>query len=478
MLLLGCNLRLAFVLTGTLMMILVGLGFVILCWELTHSPAATVLAFVLLFLNGGLGFLYALDGVGRDPSAFREIFTGFYKTPTNQPDLNLRWVNVVCDMMVPQRTLLTGWMALMPALWLLVTAAKARDRRLFVLLGVWAGAMPMVHTHSFLALGLISAGAMAFCVWQAPRSERLAAFLPFALYGGIAVLLALPQLLTWSVPQTVKGGALHFRFNWVNNNGHGGLIDGYCWFWIKNVGLIWLMMVPAALCGRRNGALSDRQYRFRMLGLGALVVYVVAELIQFQPNEYDNNKLFYAAYIAMLPAVGWYLVTLWNRLKGVRGRAVLAAAFLLASTLSGALTVGREVVSNYQLFTEAEVQAADFVEKETPADAVFLTGVQHKNPVAALAGRSIVCGTPSYLYFHGIDYSEQYMAAKQMLELPEDSAELFEAYGVSYAYISGYERNDYDLNEAWFAENCELAFAAGDVCVYKLPPVHGNSTEN
>ena len=478
MLLLGCNLRLAFVLTGTLMMILVGLGFVILCWDLTRSPAATVLAFVLLFLNGGLGFLYALDGVGRDPSAFREIFTGFYKTPTNQPDLNLRWVNVVCDMMVPQRTLLTGWMALMPALWLLVTAAKARDRRLFVLLGVWAGAMPMVHTHSFLALGLISAGAVAYCTWQAPRNERLAAFLPFALYGGIAVLLALPQLLTWSVPQTVKGGSLHFRFNWVNNNGHGGLIDGYCWFWIKNVGLIWLMMVPAALCGRRTGALSDRQYRFRMLGLGALVVYVVAELIQFQPNEYDNNKLFYAAYIAMLPAVGWYLVTLWNRLKGVRGRAVLAAVFLLASTLSGALTVGREVVSNYQLFTEAEVQAAGFVEKETPADAVFLTGVQHKNPVAALAGRSIVCGTPSYLYFHGIDYSEQYMAAKQMLELPEDSAELFEAYGVSYAYISGYERNDYDLNEAWFAENCELAFAAGDVCVYKLPPVHGNSTEN
>ena len=55
---------------------------------------------------------------------------------------------------------------------------------------------------------------------------------------------------------------------------------------------------------------------------------------------------------------------------------------------------------------------------------------------------------------------------------------LLEQYGVEYVYISGYERNDYDLNEAWFAENCELAFAAGDVCVYKLPPVHGNSTEN
>ena len=42
----------------------------------------------------------------------------------------------------------------------------------------------------------------------------------------MAVLLAAPHLLTWSVPQTVKGGSLRFQFNWVNWNG-GGLIDGY-----------------------------------------------------------------------------------------------------------------------------------------------------------------------------------------------------------------------------------------------------------
>ena len=130
----------------------------------------------------------------------------------------------------------------------------------------------------------------------------------FALYGGVALALALPQLLTWSVPQTVHGGSLRFRFNWVNNQGNGRLIDGYCWFWIKNVGLIWLMMVPAALTGKRRPRGGDgpmaRGDLTRMLGLGALCVYVVAELIQFQPNEYDNNKLFYVAYMAMLPAMG------------------------------------------------------------------------------------------------------------------------------------------------------------------------------
>ncbi len=481
MLLCGGGLTFSYVLTGTLMMVLVATGFVLFSWELTRSPAATVVATVLMFVNGGLGFLYALDGIWKDSTAFRQIFTGFYATPTNQPALNLRWVNVICDMMVPQRTLLTGWMALLPALWLLVTATRDRDARRFALLGVWAGGMPMIHTHSFLALGLVSVGAVAYCTLRAP-SARLAGpdaaaskshtFARFALYGVIAVALALPQLLTWSVPQTVNGGSLRFRFNWVNNRGDGRLIDGYCWFWIKNVGLIWLMMVPAALTGERNPRGSSDVPRVgdltRMLGLGALIVYAVAELIQFQPNEYDNNKLFYVAYMVMMPAMGLYLVTLWRRLRGVRGRALLAAAFLLASTLSGGLSIAREVVSDYRLFSREEADAARFVEENTPQDAVFLTGSQHNNAVAALAGRRIVCGTGSYLYFHGIDYSVQQWDERAMLERPGESQALMEAYGVAYAYISSYERSAFAVDEAWFADNAELVFAEGDVCVYRL----------
>lgn len=488
MLLLGTPLAFAFRLTGTLMMALVYLGFALFSWELTRSRLATALAFVLMFVNGGLGFIYSLDRIGSDAGAFREIFTGFYLTPTNQPALNLRWVNVICDMMIPQRTLLTGWMALVPALWLLAVAARDRDTTLFAMLGVWAGALPMIHTHSFLALGLISAGAMAYCVLRAPSAyrmrrphrARLGALGQFALYGVVALALALPQLMTWAVPQTLHGGALRFHFNWVNNQ--DGLIDEYCWFWIKNVGLVWLMMLPAALAGRRaprrpRGTMDQRGL-LRMLGLGALCVYVVAELIQFQPNDYDNNKLFYVAYMAMMPAIGAFLAMLWRKLRGIRGRALLGAAFLVVSTLSGALTIGREIVSDYSLFNAYEVEAARYVDANMPRDAVFLTGTQHKNAVAALAGRSIICGSPSYLYFHGIDYSAAYYDLVQMMERPADSAALFEKYGVTHAYISPFERNTFAVDENWFAGHGTLAFAAGDICVYELTDVHLNSTES
>ena len=481
MLLFGSDLTHAFVITGTLMMALVFLGFVLFCWELTHSSAATVVATALMFVNGGLGFLYALDGVAKNPAAFHQIFTGFYRTPTNQPALNLRWVNVICDMMIPQRTLLTGWTVLLPSLWLLLTAARDDDVGAFALLGVFAGALPMIHTHSFLALGLISAGAMAYTLFYA-RGRRMPVFLHFSMYGVIALALALPQLMTWSVPQTVNGGSLRFRFNWVNSQENGKLIDGYCWFWIKNVGLIWLMMVPAALTGkprvRGSGRPMARGNLTRMLGLGALCVYVTAELIQFQPNIYDNNKLFYVAYMAMMPALGLYLTVLWRKLRGVRGRALLSCAFMLVSTLSGALSIAREVVSDYKLFSPQAVHAAAYIEENAPAHAVVLTGNEHNNPVAALAGRNIVCGSDSYLYFHGVSYFIQERDERLMLEAPGDNLTLLDRYEVEYVYISTLERDDFDVDEAWFADNCDTVFAEKDVCVYRKRGVHWKSTQN
>ena len=461
MLLFGSDLALSFRITGTLMMALVYTGYVILAWELTKRPAAVVLAFMLMFINGGLGFLYTLDGVMKDSTALREVFTGFYKTPTNQPDLNLRWVNVICDMMVPQRTLLTGWTLLLPAIYQLVTSMRENKRMYFIILGIWAGAMPMVHTHSFLGLGMLSAGAMLYKALHPGKAERKSAMLNFVTYGAIAVLLALPQLMTWTFPQTVGGGSLRLRFNWVNNQGNGQLIDGYFWFWIKNVGLVYLLVLPAVFSCKKGSA-------NRALALGALLIYTIAELFQFQPNEYDNNKLFYVAFMVVLPAVGLYLCKLWEALQTIRGRALLAAAFLFASTVSGVLSIGRELVSDYQLLSSDAVEATEFVKENTDPNAMFLTGQQHNNAIAALTGRYILCGTGSYLYYHGIDYAAEQQAARLLLEQPAANIALFEEYEIDYAYISSYERSNFAVDLGYFDENAVLVFENSTVQIYAI----------
>ncbi len=476
MLLFGAPLRWAFITTGTLMMGLVFWGFLLLSWELTRSRKAVAIAFLLMFLNGGLGFLYTFDGAFRDNFAkFNDALYGFYLTPTNMPDLNLRWVNVIADLMIPQRTLLAGWTVCIPALMLLAQAVRQRvetsrmeplgpvhvvtesDGRLwdYVVLGVWVGLMPMIHTHSFLALGLISLGAFAYLLVKSDRRGQVAR--NFLVFGGIAMVLALPQLLTWTFPQTSGGGSLKFHLNWVNNN--DGLIDGWLWFWVKNVGLVFLLFVPAALTQEKRG---------RALAVGALTVFLIAETVLFQPNPYDNNKLFYVAFILMLPLAAEYVAKVYEKLSGVRWRPFLLGAFLVVSTLSGGITLLREAISDYEAYSADEAQAAEYVEENTPGDAMFLTGGWHNNPVSALAGRKLVCGTGTYLYFHGVNYQSQQQAARDMYETPAENRSLFDAYRVDYIYISNYERSDYAIDEAFFRENFPAYYQNGEVTIYAV----------
>ncbi|MBR0465058.1 MAG: hypothetical protein IJJ23_11885 [Clostridia bacterium] len=453
----GLPLRWAFILPGVVMSGLVMWGFVIFSWSLTRSRRATCVAYLLLFLNGGLGFIYVIDQAIANPQAFLQVFSGFYKAPANLVDYNIRWVNVLVDMLLPQRTILSGWMMVIPALWMLLNAMRSEKWRHFFLLGLWAGSMPMIHTHSFLALGLISAGAMVSFTIHTAKKDRLRVMGLFVVYGATAVILALPQLMTWTFPQTVGGGSLRVHFNWVNNR-NGRLIDEYFWFWIKNVGPVYLLMIPAALMGNR---------RQKALALGAALVYCVAEAILFQPNDYDNNKLFYVAFITMLPLVGQYLTALYNRLRGLPGRRLFASVFLLVSILSGGLSIVRECVSDYQLYGASEVEAVEWLQDNAPEHAVILTGTQHNNAPASLGGFRLVCGTPTFLYFHGVNYQRQQADARMMFENPRENAALYNEYDVQYIYVSSHERSSMAVNEEEIIELYPLVFESGDVRIYE-----------
>ena len=120
--------------------------------EFCRRKYAPVLAFLLFFLNGGLGMIYFLNG----EYSLHDLFTAFYKTPTNLTEKGMRWVNVIADMLLPQRATLFGWAALFAVLYLLFRAVFRGDTRLYLPAGILGGLLPMVHTHSYFALGLLA----------------------------------------------------------------------------------------------------------------------------------------------------------------------------------------------------------------------------------------------------------------------------------------------------------------------------------
>ena len=461
MLLFGMDMHMALVFPGTVMMALTYVGYMILAREILGGRNKAILAATLLFfLNGGLGFIYDFDLMGRDGFAkISEIFTGYYKTPANQPDVNLRWSNVIADLLVPQRALMGGWAMGIPALYLLISSVRARSMRQTVALALWASCLPLVHTHTFLALGLFSGGLiLGRLIMQ--REKRKGIFARAGVYLGIVLVLAMPQLLGNAIRQTVDGGVIKIQFNWVNNNGGMRLIDGYLWFWLKNVGLPFLLIIGACFNARRRGQLD--------ILCGMAAIFIVADWVLFQRNPYDNNKLFYIWYMFGAILAADYGSVIMQRLAGLGGRNVLCALFMIASVLSGSLSLAREAISGYQLFSANAVAAGAWIDENTDRDAVFLTGQQHINPVVSLAGRQILCGSDLYVYFHGLSYSQQSRDCERFYEAPMDNEDVIARYGVDYIYVSDYERADFAVDYDALDDMYDLVYENPDVRIYQV----------
>ena len=497
--LLGSSLQAAVIIPAVLMMALCYMGVIVLARDMTNGKRTALLAAALFFLNGGLGFLYDFDMAGgswtADGSApilvrigqtvsgwfaavgerITYILTGYYKTPTNQPDPNnLRWSNVVCDLMVPQRTLLGGWCMVIPCFYLLNTEFRPRMQdpenrcRGLVLLSVWAGALPLIHTHSFLALGLASFGAMCYdlihgdpkaLMMRRPRWRILLRYLAFA---GLTALLAVPQLVCFTFAQTFQEGTrsfIAFQFNWVNNPSGQGMRDLYLWFYIKNIGLPFLALIAA---------LFDKNPRNRRIFAMVLPIILAAEFIRFQPNEYDNNKLFYLAWLLCCMIIADWCGRLWKRLDGMGGRRFLACLAAVISFLSAGLTIWRECVSDYVAFSSNAVEAGQFARDNTDPDAIFITGTQHLNPVLSIAGREIVCGPDLWLYWHGFDTRDRQKEIKDFYEAPEAHPEIPARYGAEYVYVSSYELSNYDVDESGLEKIGLKIFENDEAVIYRL----------
>ncbi len=478
MMLMGFRLQEAITVPGTWMMALLYAGVVILGRDLTRGRKTVVLAAFLFFLNGGLGFLYDLDqaaGYNGEGSLkildrLRFIMEGYYKTPTNQPDPNnLRWSNLIADLLIPQRTLLGGYCVFVPCLYLLFHATGRAWRRetggvrALVLLGVMGGVLPLIHTHSFLALALCSFGLMVFDLIH--EKEKRAVLLRYALYALIVVVLSLPQLFSFTFRQVFSArearssSFLVFQFNWVNNPGGQGMRDFYLWFYVKNIGLPALLILFACF---------ERDRHMRRLLAGMLPMILVMELVRFQPNEYDNNKVLYLAYLLGCYVTSDYLRLLWHHLKGVRARPVMAAMGLVILFLSAVLTLCREVVSDYEAYSPNAVAAAEYAREETDRDSIFLTGRQHLNPVASIAGRRIVCGADLYLYWHGLDTTERALDIADFYEDPEGCRDVLDKYSVDYVMVSGHERSQYAVNENGIRALCREVYRNPEYVIYQV----------
>jgi hypothetical protein len=512
----GSSLRLAYVFPMLFAVCQVFFGVLIFAKEVLKSRTKAVIAWLFFFLNGGFGIYYFVKGASQDSSVFTRIFTEFYQTPTNYLDENIRWANIVVDMLLPQRATLFGWAVLIPALLVLYQAVLKKERKYFVVAAVLSGCLPMIHTHSFLAMAFVCAMWLIYSVrtelnkgWKSKESKielwvlfgfflmmcsldlvRKGMEVPeqvyfaIALAGisaigvicivltirglknersrelvlnwgillGVVLLLALPQLFAWTFQQAQGEQFVRGYFNWANLN------DTYLGFYVKNIGIVWILSIVALVFTR------SRNY---FLVSPSFFIWFVAELIVFQPNVYDNNKILYIGYLFLCFLSADYLVEIAGKFKNTASKGMIYAGVLFLSSISAILTMGREYVSDYQLYGKDEIAVCKYIEENTEEEDVILTDTRHNNGVVSLTGRNIVCGAGTFLYYHGLSFEQQQENVMEMYQNPTDLT-LFDKYGVNYIFISSSERSNYGIvSEDAFLQYFEVEYRSGEAVLYR-----------
>ncbi|MGL4985905.1 MAG: hypothetical protein ACRC5H_02055 [Treponemataceae bacterium] len=485
--------------------------------------AIPIIACVLFFFNGGFGFFYFLDNIIANPENFFQIFSGFYKTPTNLIDKNVRFVNTIVDMMLPQRATLFGWAMLFPLLCLLYKAIfqKGKSIKPFFLVALLISGMPLIHTHSFVVASIFCACCCLYWLinyndYKKPIATALMKIMPvllvsffivmeiisfnkknipphffialglllptfFLIVGiynlikvfqkggakdffqswgliiGFILIFALPQLLFWTFEQSTTGEFLKGRFNWANEK------DSYLWFYLKNLGLVGLLFIPAVLKLQTNTLFAI---------FPAVVLWILAEFIQFQPNPYDNNKLIYPAFLIFCIVIARFIVELYQKINPSFLKFVSTVIVLFLFTFSAILTMQREAISKYTLYSKGQVALAQFIEDTTPINAVIMTNNRHNNEIASFTGRSIFCGADAFLFFHGVQYQNAKNAQREFYENIQSHENFLAQNTIHYVVISDHERNTFkNIDEQAFKDRYTLVYkdSTENIQVYRLP---------
>jgi hypothetical protein len=446
-------------------------GLILWARRLTDGIAAGVIAVTLTLLGGGLGFVYFFGDAGRVGllNALLHITRTYDRF---DPPVNIQWYNPILSWYLPQRSFVFG-AAIVLAVLLLITPPLLRtpffawrpvvaslvdrwsqpsinsETVAFTVAGALAGLLPLFHVHSLVVIGLITA-CWAICY---PRPAWIGFF-------AAMLVLAVPRLVM-AVPGDAGLPPEHQYPRWLIGWMSGS--DSPPWFWIKNTGLFWPLLLIALLSPLALGR------RARLLIAPFCLVFLVANLVKFQPWDWDNSKLLVFWYLGSAVAVGALLVRIWH--ATIAGGLVAAVAWLTL-VASGVLSLMQFLPPQgpaYLWFTAEEVQLAQQVRQETPPQAIFVTGEQPNNPIPDLAGRSVLISYPGWLWSYGINYTEREADLAAIYAGGSRALALLHHYHVEYLVVGPAETNTLHPNLDYFKSTFRLVIHTTNYQIFQVP---------
>ena len=370
----GLGVNLAFILPQVIFLISALALFYSFARKFTDDTGFLI-SLVLIIFGWGIGSIYFLKGPLIWPPSLEY---------TNNPDFKLYMHNLFTGLILPERSFLPGLFLGFLIFVNFYHFLESGERKTLILNGFLAGALPFWHTHTFIFIVISFVIFGLYLIYQDIRIN----IKPLLLSAGAAFLIAAPFLALFLKNQEAES-FIRLIGGWQIQG------ENFFIFWFRNSFLI----IPLALAGF---------WKFKKtLGIyfaGAFLTFLIANIIAFQPWEWDNIKLFSWAFIFFAVLSGIWLSSLFQKNYFYKIAVIILA---VTSSFSGILSITKQISSKYTLYDKSDIELADWAKENTGIDEVFLVEPIPNHPVPGLAGRLVYLGYPGHLWVHGVDWSKR-----------------------------------------------------------------------
>ncbi len=432
----GLSLRASLIWPSFIFLIALIAVFYFLVLKITHSRVAAFLTPFLFFFNAST---FSLRYFWQDFKASGMSLFSFLGSMTKEyghlANYQINFSNIIADYILPQRAIILGLLIGLAAVYFFWSYWESKEKKKLLYAGILIGFLPVIHTHTFMSL-VFAAGFLAL-IELIPNFKNFKKVVSNWIWFALPILiLALPQVL-WLYPSSSES-FMRFGFGWMKGD------QNVFWFWLRNLGLY----LPAMIISYILAKPKLKTFYLAFLGL-----FIISNVIIFQPHIYDNMKIMLWWFLLSVILIADWL----GRIHKKMGRqGYLAVALIFCALIpTGFLSVFRESYVSWRMFSQEDLNLAEFVMANTPKEAIFLSSDKHNGALPCFTGRRILMGYRGWLWTHGIDYRQREADVMDMYEGNSQSLDLIKKYDVNYVLIEQDKVSDFHINEGFFINHSD-----------------------
>jgi hypothetical protein len=434
----------------------------------------SICASTIFFLGSGLNWYYYF---------FKKI-----NFQTFQLDLKLPYQNIdfgpAMISMVHQHTFHFGLSLFLIAVYLLIVYQETGRRKYAFFAIIPIAILPLSHTHSFVAIGLF---VTALLVWEIVYGQHQRAKYIFVV-GFISVIISIPQFL-YLMSGKFSSGFSSFRLGWMTEIGIGSVnfvgtrtvasLEYLKFLWINFGVIVPLFIIVVVYClsqyykdrkseeGKRK---IDGVVSIYIIGLSACLVFILANIIRFQPWDFDNNKILIYFIFFIAPLFIWFISQIFRSNKVMRNVAIVLIVLIIC--FSGLVDLYYRVMAKRSylpiVFDSQAISFSNFIQKNTDPNKLILVGAGHRNVPMSLAGRQSLMGYPGWLWTRGIEYGPREREINNFYQNPVRESDIFQKYPIGYILVDDFVKANYKNSLAVLEKEFIKVYDSPNYILYSL----------